>query len=394
MGYLSAIAIDSIQRSDSNGATRTLYSTLFTNTLTTWCTWVAITIVAVYILVLPQLERKVRNRRPDQRLRDLYRSQTDSVFRGHETEGISWGLGQTVMASHDLHLGWTTEQIVFEYDSTPFRFADESDPSGPLRGRNLHREYQTYLAEEFPKLWTTDNRRLMLVKKPVSMTDNPTLGLELRRTSWSQLQFFWTKVLDEENRSYFIDQIFEGPRIPFPNSMVLHLVIVTNDNKVLLTEANSNKSNDHPKTWAMSIGEQLDENDLSADGKESASRWIERALYEELLLEEGPDYDSDAVNFLAITLEGDIVNLALVARVTLRIDSDDLMSRIQAESRPDNEFTNLEFISIDDLPKLLFDSSFTLHPSTPIRLLYAYRNIRGRGRLKAELLRLSRQSSL
>ena len=75
-----------------------------------------------------------------------------------------------------------------------------------------------------------DQTRLMIVENPIAFTDAPTLQLRVQETKYSHVQFFhrWMKQ-DLNQRTLCIDQILKSQQINFPNSLCLHLVVVTND---------------------------------------------------------------------------------------------------------------------------------------------------------------------
>jgi hypothetical protein len=254
-GYLIAIAINFFSDISRVGFLELFKSTF--SRIEYIVGYVSLLIIIAYKLLLFIFKKYFRNKTIDKRVREIYEKYTDSIFKGHEIEGISWGLGQTVMSCPNLQDGWETKSISFEVDNSLYNLDFLNNYDQLLKDRNLNKEYKKYVQKEFYKEFTTDSDRLMLTKRPVAMTDDNALSIKLKKVKWSQLQFMWNKLLVPENRKKYIKDVFEDGFIKYPNSFCLHLVVITNDNKVLLTEISNNKSNDYPNTWAVSIGEQL-----------------------------------------------------------------------------------------------------------------------------------------
>ena len=256
-----------------------------------------------------------------------------------------------------------------------------------MNERNLVKEYDHYLNSEFKEKYSTDSDRLMLIERPVSMTDDYKVSIKLKRVKWSQLQFFWNKVIDnDERRKKYIDDFYESNKIHHPNSFCLHLVIITSDDKLLITENSSNKSNDYANTWAFSIGEQIDKEDVKDTQKDCALAWVERALHEELAIT-NEEYSANEVDFISIDLEGDIVNFAFVCTVKLLINSEEIKNKLCSENRIDNEFKHIDFLNFNDIPMEVIKSERVYHPSSSIRMLYAYLHKQGSADLKINLLK-------
>lgn len=200
------------------------------------------------------------------------------------------------------------------------------------------------------------------------------------------LQYFWRHVVSSTTRPDLVDMAFDDRVIEFPNTLTLHLVVRTMDSKILLTQVHRLKANDHPNSWACSVGEQIDPSDLEHLSRDCAAVWVARALREELELHES-DYDASEVRFLALTLEADIVNFAFVCIATINLTADALQARLHATTRDDNEFAALAFIDVGDIPGELVNPTREYHPSTPIRMIYTFIFLRGQHQLRQSLLR-------
>lgn len=386
-GYLSAIAIESINDLSELSFIDVFKNVFFINErLENVVTYIALFVLTGYILMTKILKRYFKNKTIESRLRRIYEKYTDPIFKGHETEGIGWGLNQTVLSCPNLQNGWGTDLIKFEVDNGLYNFEVLKKYDKALQNRNLEDEYNYYVKDEFSKRFTTDSDRLMLTCRPVALTDDNALCIKLKKVKWSQLQFFWNKILTTDIRKRYIDDFFDAGLIKYPNSFCLHLIVLTNDNKVLLTENSTNKSNDYSKTSAVSIGEQIDKEDIKNIDEDCAYYWVKRALNEELNVKEW-DFNRENIHFVAINLEGDIVNYAFVCIAKLQLDSENLTDRLSTDARIDNEFKHIDFIKVDDIPKELINNTRQYHPSSKIRMIYTYLHLKGASQLKNELLK-------
>lgn len=386
-GYLSAIGVEAINKLSTTEPMEIIKNIfLVSKNKSNILTYIAILLILVNTLLKLILKRYFKNKTVDSRLRQIYEKYTDNIFKGHETEGISWGVGQTVLSAPNMRNGWETSDIRFEVDSSLYSFEMLKYLHPSFKSRNLNEEYEKYLKNEFPKKFTTDSDRLMLQEKPVAMTDDNALCIKLKKVKWSQLQFMWTKLLTDEIKKEVIDRVFNNKMIIHPNSFCLHLIVKTSDGKILVTENSTNKDNDYAKSWAVSIGEQIDKEDVKDIDDDCAYYWVKRALNEELCIHE-EEFNTKGIHFLSVNLEGDIVNFAFACVVEIFLDSENLISRLCSESRIDNEFKHIEFIEIDDIPKELIKSSREYHPSSKIRMIYTYLNSKGASQLRYQLLK-------
>lgn len=387
LGYISAISVESINSIRNEGIVEVFKEIFFiSRNFSNVITYLAMLIIIIYIIGKIILKKYFENRTVDSRLRDVYKKYTDGIFIGHETEGISWGAGQTLVSSPNIRDGWKTKDIRFEIDNSLYNLEMLKNFDLSLEERNLTAEYEEYMKEEFWKQYTIDSDRLMLRQRPVAMTDANALCIKLKKIKWSQLQFMWNKVLTDDIRKNAIDKIFADKSINHPNSFCLHLIVKTSDGKILITKNSINKENDYAQSWAVSIGEQIDKEDIKNIDDDCAYYWVKRALNEELCINEG-EFNKEGIHYLSINIEGDILNFAFVCVVEIVLDANNLKNRLCTEARIDNEFKHLEFMEIDDIPKELIKSSRTYHPSSKIRMIYAYLNSKGASQLRYQLLK-------
>lgn len=225
--------------------------------------------------------------------------------------------------------------------------------------------------------------------------------LRLQKTKWSQLQFSWdylrrldtknepvvNSVNNEEINKIFTEALNHDGNLLI-NSLCLHLILVSNSGKVILSKISKIKSNDYPSTWAATIGEQIERDDFIDEStgdcySNFVTRWTKRALKEEFGIDENSftekgaseleEYvDMDSLRVLSVDFEGDIYNIALTCVLKLKIDANKLQSL--KEIKIDNNENTNEFreCTESDIRKILLEypNNKTLyHPSTYLRLL-------------------------
>ena len=365
----------------------TLDATFFASPVQTALTIAALVCVTVYCVVGPILSKRSARRTLDRALLAAYPDFVDPLFvdHAHQLEGIGWGTGQTILACPLPQDGWSTGDISFRVNRSPYSFASLQGTALPgIDGQALARDYERFVTEEFPQQFASDEAKWMLVRRPRSFTEDLGVTLELQRTSWSQLQFFWQKVVSADTKPFLYTSLLRGDSIPFPSSLCAHVIVFSADGRVLLTRAHASKRNDYPGYWACSIGEQLATEDIASLDDDCARRWVTRSLREELAVDQ-TEFDAAQIRFLALTFEGDIANLAMVCSVHLHLSAADVDARLRTVNRVDNEFGAIDFIEVDRIPEEMVNPSRTYHPSTGIRMVYAYLSQRGQHSLRKRL---------
>jgi len=320
--------------------------------------WFAVIIILLLPLGRLLLERYSRERSYAIRLAEIYRQKADPSLQLFQRGRITWGLGLTLQSCPDLHRGWSIENIRIQYDSTKYALPPELDKS-----------YKYYLETRFRTKQADDRTRLMLIEDPRAFSDAPTLVLRIQETKWNHVRFYQESIMKDLNeRTRCIEQVLKIRRINFPNSLCLHLVIVTSDGYLLLTQS-SPKVDYRPNLWQCSIGEQLDLSDLKGPEEKFVLNWVERALWEELGVSTD-GFKSENVRVMAVILEGDIVNFALVTLAFLNYTRLELDAIIDKLPRTDYEFQEWDFISWNDIPNQLLKPTRKYHPTTGIRMFY------------------------
>ncbi len=229
----------------------------------------------------------------------------------------------------------------------------------------------------------------MLIRNPTTFTDAPSLSLEVRPTKYSHVQFYRDNIAaNSSEKTDLIEDLVRGSlQAKFPHSLCMHMVVLTSDNRLLLTQR-SPKVAYSPQTWSASVEEQLSRDDFAGGPEGIAFNWAARLLAEELGIAHD-SYHPDDLRLLSVFLEADILNIAICVYADLRIEESELTARIQAGVRPDYEFDRFEFMDADreTLTREVFRPTRHYHPTSGLRLLYALLKRHG-GPTESEVSRL------
>jgi len=320
-----------------------------------YLTWFALIIILLFTVSKIFLKNYFGKKSFEINLANIYKDMADISLRPYQRGRITWGSNLTLQSCPDLHQGWLPTEVQIQDDTTH-----------NVLNKELDKEYQSYLLNDFPKKFSYDATRLMLIENPISFSDMKTIKIQVRFTKWSQVQF--CNSLFKQNRDLYIGQFLNG-EFNLSNTFVLHLVVVTSDNYILITQTSA-KVTYSPGKWACSIGEQLDPKDLIGSSEHFANNWVERSLLEELGVQ-SDGFNQKNVRFMAVYLEADAGNFGLSGIVKTNYDKHTLDSIIATHPRTDYEFQNWEFFTWDTLLNELLFPTKEYHPNTGIRMFYA-----------------------
>ena len=183
-------------------------------------------------------------------------------------------------------------------------------------------------------------------------------------------------------RDELIRKVFDELSILFPHSLCMHVIVVTEDDKVLITKR-SPKVIYFPGTWSCSIEEQLAPQDLQESPNRIVLKWFKRLLQEELGLG-SETYNENNLRILSVFLESDILSISICAHVVLDISSNELNQILKSLPRTDYEFTEWTFLTHKELLKELFQPTRPYHPTSGYRMLMALIKRYGEPRVAAE----------
>jgi pyrimidine deaminase RibD-like protein len=279
--------------------------------------------------------------------------------------GLGWRDALSLQDCPNLREGWSLDQVVMRInEAEPFVLPKEYEP--------LYREFFQCYYEE--KDFKDDNENLMLKRNPIAFSDKPSLVLEVTPTKYSLVQFYCNQIAPREaDRGVLIADLVQGSlKAKFANSLCMQMVVVTSESKLLVTRRSPkvNKAY-YPRTWSVSVEEQLSREDFENGPERAALSWASRLLREELGLHEDY-YHPDNIRLLSVFLEADILNTAVCTYAELRIDAPELDAILQGLARTDYEFTEWTFLDLNrtDLLRQLFRPRKEYHPATGFRLLY------------------------
>ena len=153
---------------------------------------------------------------------------------------------------------------------------------------------------------------------------------------------------------------------------------------MLITEISNEKSNDYPRTKAVSIGEQveladfIDPRDYQDD---FVTQWTRRAVCEEFGLSENQYeqvFDERTLRVLSLDFEMDIYNFALVCTMKMRHDCEEF-KKLVSSTIEQKEISDMQDMDLEEIPKVLMGypkNKGEYHPSSYLRLLmfYLYKN--------------------
>ena len=187
-----------------------------------------------------------------------------------------------------------------------------------------------------------------------------------------------------------------GPALP--NSLSMHLLIETADHKVVGTVISKYKDNDYSNTYAFTIGEQLEVDDIHTSGNEYNDdfmvRWLQRALREKFGINEANFtilFEPDSFRVLSLDYEGDIYNFAILCVLRTSCSFDKFKQKIVTFTDA-QETKKIEAFDIDDIPELLVNKKlheditclkgeeYIFHPSSFLRLLVFYLHKMGKAK--------------
>jgi isopentenyldiphosphate isomerase len=275
-------------------------------------------------------------------------------------KAIGWGGSLTLQSCPILHRGWLTTEVEVRHNTALYSIPKEYSQS-----------YQEYFYRYFEEKRFFDNKpSIMLVRNPIAFSDSPTLVLETQETLYSQVQFYRDNVaVLSSKRDEYIRKAVQELSIDFPHPLCMHLILVTRDDKVLITKR-APKVSYFPETWSCSVEEQLSLQDVEGGPDNVLQRWFERLLKEELGLD-NRTYTKDNLRVLSVFLESEILAVSICAHAVVDLSSEELSQILEGLPRTDYEFSEWHFLSHEELLDELFRPNRTYHPTSGYRMLMA-----------------------
>jgi isopentenyldiphosphate isomerase len=321
-------------------------------------TWLSIALLIAIPLGSRGLNKSYRKRQYEKIFASLVqRHKSPSIARFN---AIGWDDALSLQTCPVLSRGWWASEIRLNHSTTRFSLPKEY-------GRHYQEYFKRYYQE---KRFFDDGTKIMLMRNPVAFSDSPTLVLETKEALFSQIQFYRDNVaVLTSKRDEHIRKVVDELSVLFPHPLCMHVVVVTKDDKVLITKR-SPKVIYFPGTWSCSIEEQLSPQDLQRDPNRTVLKWFERSLWEELGLD-SETYNKDNLRVLSVFLESDILSISVCAHAVLDIESAELNQILKCLPRTDYEFTEWEFLTHEELLNELFNATRPYHPTSRYRILLA-----------------------
>lgn len=335
---------------------------------------------------------------------------------------ISWGEGKTVEICNDIIFGWKSKNIMVDrYDDGLYIFYSEEDSKHRFGNKEYYFNQNDYIeykeSEKFKDVIKKGNNleRFMLNKCSKNYDkNNRKLLLSIGRTEWSQTSYVWDrfgKIVGSEVESNslmkeYASGIKGGDQAePYlPNSLCMHLLIETKDNKVVLALISESKRNDNPGSWAATIGEQLDGNDFIHEGNDFSEDfvkiWVRRAFAEEFKLSDvvyNDIVDEESFRCLSVDFESDRYNFALFCTIQLRYSFEVFYKKVEVLLSTE-EASKLCAITLDEIPDVLMtyndpEKRKNYHPSTYLRLLLYFIHKNGYSRAEKKLIECDKRNT-
>lgn len=372
-----------------------------------WIMWLWLLFVILTYIINSTFDKISFSNKADILFQKIMQSHTCRMLNEADCPGYSWGYNKNIVFPRNPE-GWLPENIYIDLKNSSIDYS--------YRFPNTNEALPGYTADEFNKYCDTEKVQTIrrrgddharygvthIEKSNEKNADRQQIEIRLRKTSWTQLQFSWDYLRRLDVRNQAVPATAHDTAIEkqyqsvlkhekdslLINSFSLHLIMVSSSGNVILSRISNVKSNDYPRTWAATIGEQLEKEDFMDVSTRKprnnfVANWVKRALKEEFDIDENEltergeneleEYvDMHSLRVLSIDLEADIYNIALTCIVRLKINTDELLS-LKGIVIDNNENTReLREVSIDEARSILMnypENSSEYHPSTYLRLL-------------------------
>lgn len=219
-----------------------------------------------------------------------------------------------------------------------------------------------------------DPRYALLNVKGKNAIDDPFLNFELQRTSFGRVfsvSDYWRRRKSAaETRISCLQSDLSFSKIP--NFVVLHVIVRTKDEKVILAQRAAS-SHYHPLRWSASFEEQLETQDTVRQNPLVAA--VRRGLKEEI----GAD-QIEEVRLLSVFLEHEFLFPTVCSVACIKLSADEAIVRWKEVARDKREARTVSAIpgDFDTITHSLFSKSLMVgaesipetawHPTTKYRL--------------------------
>lgn len=279
------------------------------------------------------------------------------------------GQYSTLLIAPNIREGIKKENLHLIYDGLEFCFPPNSQESAA---------YVKYVHSVSNKIIVKHQRnhsRLMLSSLQGFDEIDDGIRLTLQKTDYSHTCFVWDYYKRKRIDLTLSYRLIKTQNQLLPNSLCMHLLIETNDGKIVSTLSSPNKMADYPNTIAFTVGEQLELSDITESKTLqccSADIWLKRTFSEEFGLTE--DHykmmiNTDSFRILGLYFEGNIHNFALFCIVRLNISYEEFYREVNP-TLDHHEISSLSGIEFDSITRMFSTerNRFVCHPSSAMRL--------------------------
>lgn len=343
-----------------------------------WGALVGIIVMYIFYYLMGQW---IIKQQTSHKLKNIILQNADAIYNEiTDASGYAWGTNRTILCCDNIIQGWKPEQFVVE----------KLEVAHMLLEPKLQDVYQEFMEEQGKNIerhGNSNNRWMLQNIIPNYNKNEKKIYLQLQETDYCTTSCIWDAWRKDspaiEKRQRIKDAFLSQSREYLPHSLCLHLVIVTADERVVVTTISRFKKNDYAHTKAVTLGEQIEVTDFqNATGyyNDFIERWVKRALSEEFGIDE-EQYKAitgkEAIRVLALDFEGDIYNYSLMVVLNLRIKYDRFKDEVCRNPARDKEYDWMEAMLLKDIPKELkrwreAEKDKEYHPSSYLRMYLTY----------------------
>ena len=352
--------------------------------------WIALVLVIVLNIFYHFAEQYVIKMQESYKLKNIITQNSDPLYQDiAEVSGYSWGTNRTLLCCNNIIQGWRPEQFVVEklnVSHMPFVPEESSEQQKKLNGM-----YQSYMAgaeaQDIIRHGNNNSRWMIEGIRPNFNKKEKKIYLRLRETDYCTTSCVWQAWAKDdpviEKKQRLKDTFCSQSREYLPHSLCLHLVIVTADERVVVTTISRFKKNDYAFTKAVTLGEQIEAIDFenrTSFHDDFIERWIKRALSEEFGIDEDQYHaitGKNAIHVLALDFEGDIYNYSLMVVLDLKVKYEDFRVEVCRNPARDKEYDRMEGMPLREIPGELKrwqkkEERIQYHPSSYLRMYLTY----------------------
>ena len=275
----------------------------------------------------------------------------------------------TLFIAPDIKEGLKKEKLHLLYNDSLFCFSPNSQDF------IAYNKYINSTENRILKELQRNQNRLMLSNLQGFDAQSDEIRLNLQKTDYSHACYVWNHFKHTNYNLKLCYSHIKAQNQLLPNSLCMHLLIETVDEKIVTTTSSLDKTTDYPNTIAFSVGEQLELSDIIESKKTQCSCadiWLNRTFLEEFGLTNDhykKMVDTDSFRILGLYFEGNIYNFALLCLVRLKCSFNEFYE-VVTPTLDYHEISDIACINFERIPSVLRveGTANICHPSSAIRL--------------------------